>query len=199
MGGHGYYDDDDVVDDYGDDDDDDDHDHDADDYNHHHNPHAGEPGGMWSHKLATFGMPSVSHWRNWNRKNYDYSDSDYVCPQYHTGTTGTVIMKFQKTMVVIMMLFAHICHIFDTGRKYSKVRSFNFLSSSYDHLQSQDYTVSSSFSLLPYFPYFQTIFSYFDRPACMYTNTYLYQYQYLRNTMIIPILFVAVTLSLKFD
>ena len=115
--------------------------------------------------------------------------SPFGCLQYHTGTTGTVIMKFQRRMVVIMMLFVHVCRSFDTGRNYSKVRSFNFLSSSYDHLQSQDYTVSSSFSLLPYFPYFQTIFSYFDRPACMYTNTYLYQYQYLRNAMIIPILF----------
>jgi len=38
-------------------------------------------------------------------------------------------------------LFLHVFHTFNTGRKYSKVRSFNFLASSYDHLQSQDYTV----------------------------------------------------------
>ena len=158
---------------------------------------------MWSHKLATFGMPSIPHWRNWNRNDNDDNDnvnmvmmtqitmtiithmimiiaknfailgcfqyhtgatgtviftmilwlclSPFGCLQYHTGTTGTVIMKFQRRMVVIMMLFVHVCRSFDTGRNYSKVRSFNFLSSSYDHLQSQDYTVSSIFFSLLYF------------------------------------------------
>ena len=28
-------------------------------------------------KFATFGMPSVPHWRNWNCNTYDYCD--HVC------------------------------------------------------------------------------------------------------------------------